>query len=151
MARPRLGATVLVTGLVAITGCAGPVNIPEPDVDDPTRRICTGIVADLPRTLLDGPRRETTGVLTAAWGTPPITLVCGIAEPAAMATDTRCFEVNGVGWFAEEGEGGWLFTTIGRATPVQLGVPDEYAPEADALVDVAAAINRHNPVLTPCL
>jgi hypothetical protein len=138
-------------GLVVASGCAGPVHIAEPEVDDRTRRICTDLVAELPRTVLDNPRRETTGVLSAAWGSPPITLTCGIPQPAAMTSDTRCFEVNGVGWYAEEGEGGWLFTTIGRTVHVQLGVPTEYAPEADALVEVAAAINRHDPVHSPCL
>lgn len=153
MSLPRCAVTVLalLAGVMVTSGCAGPVSTPEPDVDDAARAICTRLIGDLPRTVLNAPRRDTTGALSAAWGAPPITLTCGIAEPAAMATDTRCFEVNGVGWYAEEGEGGWLFTTIGRAVPVQLGVPNKYAPEADALVDVAAAISRHNSVHTPCL
>lgn len=136
---------------MTIVGCAGPVQVDEPEVDPHTRQVCTEIIASLPRTVLDKPRRETTGTLSAAWGSPPITLACGIPRPAAMTTDTRCFEVNGVGWYAEEAQHGWLFTTIGREVHVQLGVPVDYAPEADALLDVAPAINRHDPVLTPCL
>lgn len=143
-----------VGGLAAVlvlSACAGPVGVAEPDVDPATRQLCERMVQDLPATLLDVPARDTTGTISAAWGTPPITFACGVPEPAAMQTDTRCFEVNGVGWFAEEGEGGWLFTTIGREVRVQLGVPSEYAPEADALVDVAPAINEHNPQHSPCL
>lgn len=144
-------APALCGALIALAGCAGPVSLAEPTVDDTTRRICTQLVNDLPTTVLGNPRRDTTGQLTAAWGAPPITLTCGLDKPPALANDSRCFEVNGVGWFAEEGDGGWLFTTIGRAAFVQLGVPSKYAPEADALVDVAAAVHDHNPVLTPCL
>lgn len=144
-------AAACLAGTITLASCAGPVQVHEPEVDDRTRQVCTGVIASLPRTVVDNPRRETTGTLSAAWGSPPITLTCGIPRPAAMTTDTRCFEVNGVGWYAEEGHGGWLFTTIGREVHIQLGVPVEYAPEADALVDVAAAINRHDPVLTPCL
>ncbi|WP_425309430.1 DUF3515 family protein [Ammonicoccus fulvus] len=141
-----LGLAITLT-----TACAGPVSVAEPEVDPETRRICGDIVTDLPRTVLDAPRRDTTGVISAAWGTPPITFLCGVPKPAAMATDTRCFEVSGIGWFAQEGEGGWLFTTIGRHVTVQLGVPNKYAPEANALVEVAAAIEAHDPQHTPCL
>ncbi|WP_432557415.1 DUF3515 family protein [Granulicoccus sp. GXG6511] len=143
-----LGAGSLALGLVA---CAGPVSITEPEVDPATRQLCERIVNELPRTVLNVPQRDTTGTISAAWGTPPITFKCGVPEPAAMATDTRCFDVNGVGWFAEEGEGGWLFTTIGREVRIELGVPSKYAPEADALVDVADAIKAHNIEHSPCL
>lgn len=148
----RLAPALAAGGLaLALCACVGPVGIAEPDVDDTTRRICEQLVADAPRTVLDVPRRDTTGTLSAAWGDPPITLTCGVPEPAAMETDKRCFEVNGVGWFAQEGDGGWIFTTIGRAVNVRVGVPTAYQPEADALVDLAAVMDAHNPEHTPCL
>ena len=100
---------------------------------------------------MDEPRREVEpGVLTAAWGNPAITLTCGVSQPPGIAANIQCFEVNGVGWLAEQAEGGFLFTTIGRLAYVEVGVPATYAPEANALVDVAATINAHNPVLQPC-
>lgn len=150
MTRIRATAAALVAAL-AVTACAGPVSVPEPEVDPETRRICGQILSALPRTVLDAPRRDTTGSLSAAWGQPPITLACGVPQPAAMATDTRCFEVDGVGWFSQEGDTGYLFTTIGRGVTVQVGVPQDYAPEANALVDLAAAIEAHDPEHTPCL
>ena len=150
MKAPQLVAGVGVVAVV-LSACAGPVGITEPDVDEPTRQLCQRIVDDLPATVLQAPRRDTVGTISAAWGTPPITFTCGVQQPAAMATDTRCFEVDRVGWFAEEGEGGWLFTTIGREVRIQVGVPTAYAPEADALVDLAQAINTHDPEHTPCL
>lgn len=109
-------------------------------------------MADLPDRVLDQRRRPVEpGRLVAAWGQDPITLSCGVPVPAGTVEDTRCFEVNGVGWYAQEGTGGWLFSTVGRPAVVQVGVPSAYAPEANALVDLADAIHRHDPVLQPCL
>ena len=93
--------------------------------------------------MLDQPRRTVEpGTLSAAWGDPTITLKCGVEKPPGLGDASECFEVNGVGWFAEEAEGGYLFTTIGRSAYVQVGVPTEYAPEANALVDVAEAVKK---------
>lgn len=142
---------MLVSALV--TGCSGPVKVPAADpTEASTRDICRALIQGLPDRVLDQSRRETTEPqLTGAWGSPPITIACGIAQPEAMRRDSGCFEVNGVGWFAEEGSGGWLFTTIGREAYVQLGVPAKYAPEANALIDVADAVRTHDPMLKPCV
>jgi len=97
-------------------------------------------MADLPATVLDEKRRAVDpGVLSAAWGDPTITLRCGVAKPPTLGATSACFEVNGVGWFAEQATGGYLFTAVGRSVYVEVGVPSAYAPEANALVDVAAA------------
>jgi len=108
-------------------------------------------MATLPSTVLDQKRRTVEpGALSAAWGDPTITLKCGVEKPPGLGAASECFEVNGVGWFAEEADGGYLFTTIGRSAYVQLGVPTEYAPEANALVDVAAAV-RTIPLDRACV
>lgn len=135
-----------------LTACAGPVEVADPTPGPATADVCAAVLAHLPKTVLDQQRREVRpGRLTAAYGDPPITIACGVALPESAANDTRCFEVNGVGWFAEEGQGGWLFTTIGREAAVQVGVPSKYAPEANALVDVAASISQHDRSLKSCL
>jgi hypothetical protein len=109
-------------------------------------------MADLPMTVLDGQRRKVEpGRRSAAWGDPAITLRCGVEKPPKLTAASPCYEVNGVGWFAEEASGGYLFTTIGRTTFVEVGVPSEYAPEANALVDLAATVSRHDHLLKPCL
>ena len=103
--------------------------------------------------MLDGDRRDTEpkSPLTAAYGDPPIEVVCGVAPPAAMAeAQSQCFEVNGVGWFAKEVTNGVIFTTIGRKLYVEVAVPAEYKPEANALTDVSDAMHAHNPLITPC-
>lgn len=112
---------------------------------------CAAVMAALPDTVLDQTRRTVEpGQLSAAWGDPTITLKCGVDKPAALGAESECFEVNQVGWFAEEGQGGYLFTTIGRPVFIQVGVPTEYAPEANALVDVAEAVKKV-PVDQPCV
>ncbi|NNG19413.1 DUF3515 family protein [Naumannella sp. ID2617S] len=137
--------------VLTLAGCGSTVTVPDPQVSPEVRAACEQVITSVPGQVLGKQRRGTSGRLSAAWGEPPITLICGIAEPEAMQRDTRCFEVNGVGWFAEEGQGGWLFTTIGRRATVQVGVPARYAPEAEALVDLAAAVKAGNPAHKPCL
>lgn len=108
-------------------------------------------MAALPDTVLEQSRRDTDAPeLTAAWGDPPISLRCGVDKPKGLGPASECFEVNRVGWFAEEGIGGMVFTTIGRPVYIEVGVPSEYAPEAQALVDVAAAVSKV-PVEQPCV
>jgi hypothetical protein len=63
---------------------------------------------------------------------------------------SQCFEVNGVGWFAQEVTNGVIFTTIGRKLYLELAVPSKYRPEANALTDVSDAVKQHNTLITPC-
>ena len=108
-------------------------------------------MAHLPASVLDGTRRDTEPAgLTAAWGEPPITLRCGVPAPAGLTASSECLEVDGVGWYAEPAEGGMLFTTIGRAVFVEVGVPSRDAPEAGALVDLAAVVKAQDAVQHPC-
>jgi hypothetical protein len=134
-----LGAGVLLA--LGVGGCSRTVTMTDPTPAAGVREQCAAVMAALPTTVLDQPRRTVEpGTLSAAWGDPTITLKCGVPKPPTLGDASECFEVNGVGWFAEEADGGYLFTTIGRSAYVQLGVPTDYAPEANALVDVAEAV-----------
>ena len=140
---------MLVT--LGLGGCSRTVAMTDPTPSPDVRRQCAAVMAALPATVLDQPRRTVEpGTLSAAWGDPTITLKCGVEKPPGLGDASECFEVNGVGWFAEEAEGGYLFTTIGRSAYVQVGVPTEYAPEANALVDVAESVKK-TPDLRPCV
>jgi Protein of unknown function (DUF3515) len=128
------------------------MSVPDPAPTGESESVCAALMADLPATVLDEKRQEVEpGRHSAAWGDPPITLRCGVDKPPELTTASPCYEVNGVGWFAEEASGGYLFTTIGRTAYVEVGVPSDYAPEANALVDLAATVNSHDPLLKPCL
>ena len=125
--------------------------VPEPSPDEAGRAVCGQLVAALPDSVLEATRRPAEpGVLTAAWGDPPITLRCGVPAPPGLVPTSECLEVDGVGWFSEEADGGRLYTTIGRQVFVEVGVPSDYAPEVSVLVDLAAAVSAQNPVVTPC-
>lgn len=144
-------AITLVAALALLAGCTGTVAVPEPSPDDADRSTCTALVAALPDEVEGGLRRTTEpGVLTAAWGDPPITLRCGVTAPPGLTPSSECLEINGVGWFNEDAEGGVLFTTIGRAAFVEVAVPADYSPPVNPLVDLAAAVAAQNPVEQPC-
>ena len=147
----RLPALSLAVVVALLTGCSGAVAIPEPTPDEADRSTCTALVAALPDEVEGGLRRPAEpGLLTAAWGDPPITLRCGVAAPPGLTPSSECLEINGVGWFSEDAEGGVLFTTVGRAAFVEVAVPDGYTPAVNPLVDLAAAVEAHDPVEQPC-
>ncbi|MFX4270971.1 DUF3515 domain-containing protein [Propionibacteriaceae bacterium Y1685] len=152
-ARRRLRITALLAAVVAccLTACSiGPVKLTAPHPDAGGRAICAEVMAALPDRVLDRQRRSTEPAdLTAAWGSPAITLRCGVDQPPGMGPTSECLEVNGVGWYAEAGEGGTLFTTLGRKINIEVGVPSRYSPEATALTDLSAAVS-HDPVVLPC-
>ena len=136
----------------SLTGCSGAVSLPDPSPTGESIQVCTTLLGDLPTTVLENERRKAVpGRFSATWGDPPITLRCGVEKPPKLTATSECFEVNGVGWFAEQTASGYLFTTIGRTTYVEVGVPSDYAPEANALVDLAAAVSEHDPSLKPCI
>lgn len=140
-----------VAALALVVGCAPPVQQQAPTPDAAARQLCAEVMANLPSHVLDQPRRDSEPAdLTAAWGDPPISLRCGVDKPPGLTPASECFEVNRVGWYAEEGVGGMVFTTIGRPVYVEVGVPTAYAPEGTALVDVAAAVAKV-PVDQPCV
>ncbi|MFI5713216.1 DUF3515 domain-containing protein [Kribbella sp. NPDC051620] len=151
--RSRVALAVVVLGLT-LTGCSpGPVEIAVPSPAPEVADACTALIQAMPAKVLDAKRRkaEPASPLTTAYGDPAIEVTCGVAPPAGMAqAQSQCFEVNGVGWYAQQVTNGYLFTTIGRKVYLELAVPSKYAPEANALTDVSDAVKAHNTLITPC-
>jgi hypothetical protein len=115
---------------------------------------CAELLKALPATVMGQGHRTVSPVsaLAAAWGNPAIVLRCGVPTPAMLQPTSRCDVVNGVGWFSrEDADHNWVFTTIGRTSKVELRVPGNYSPAADALIDVAAAIKDNIEVKRPCV
>jgi len=98
-------------------------------------------MADLPQTVA-GATLNDHDTTVATWGDPHIVLRCGVDKPAGLHPTSPCDVVNDGGWFSEQIDDGWRFTTIGRAGNIEVTVPTSYAPQADALVDLSAAIKK---------
>ncbi len=133
-----------------LAGC-GKVAVVDPTPDPAAAAVCTDVLADLPKTVLDQDRRTVEpGRYSAAWGKPAIVLRCGVTAPPTLTSESECLEINGVGWFGEDATGGMIFTTIGRKTFVEVSVPTQYPLGSSALVDVGGVVAAHDPLVTPC-
>jgi hypothetical protein len=133
---------------MGVLGCASsPVQMDAHTPIPGTTAVCADLVEALPETVSDAVRRQVSppspGV--AAWGQPPVLLRCGV--PAATGADptTAVLEVDGVGWLPVPGTGGTFFSTVDRVAVVEVAVPDDYAPEADVLADLAPAVSATVP------
>ena len=147
-----VGALALVAGLV---GCSEPDPARELSAPSPTGQVaadCQAVMAALPASVV-GLGTERSEPMLRTWGSPGISLRCGVERPATMSQTSRCDELGGVGWFAEDPnkavDKAWRFTTIGRSGYVEVIVPEQYRPAGDALMDLAAAVTKM-PVVRPC-
>ena len=113
-------------------------HVPAPG----TAETCARLVEALPEVVDDAVRRDVEPPTTtsAAWGQPPVILRCGVEEPAGVDPTAAVLEVGGVGWRSVPGSGGTFFYTDRRSVVVEVAVPDDYAPEADVLVDLAESV-----------
>ena len=133
---------------VILTGCAGPVAVPEPTpTSAESAAACATLDTNVPSSILTAVRRKTDpeATTTAAWGDPPITLRCGVARPASLIATSTLITVDGIDWYAEERSAGYVFTTIGLVANIEVAVPDVYAPETSVLPDLGPAITESVP------
>lgn len=132
---------------MGLTSCGDQVQVTPPNPADEVAQVCESVHAALPADLAGEPERATDpeSGLTASWGSPAITLRCGVGQPDAYEPTAQLVTVNGVDWFPEEREDGYVFTTWGRVLYVEVMVPDAYTPEGNALVDLAPAIKQNVP------
>jgi hypothetical protein len=96
-------------------------------------------VAELPLTLAGATRRLTrpSPTTTAAWGDPPITLVCGVAAGSALDDP---YEFDGVTWAMHDIGSARTWTTRGRSVNVVVTVPDAYSSQAELLGSLTGAL-----------
>ncbi|TDC20134.1 DUF3515 domain-containing protein [Streptomyces sp. 8K308] len=139
----------------ACDASAGGAEVTAPSPTGEARQACEALADELPDEV-DGQERGTASVdspFVAVWGDPAIVLRCGVARPAALTPGTESYDpigadvlgVNDVFWLPEERSDGVRFTTVERAFFVEMTVPDDYAPEVNPLLDVAAPIIDHIP------
>ena len=144
-----MGVGVVAVSLVGLlAGCGRTVSVPVPDQTDPAIvSQCSALNAALPSSVEYQVRQTTdpSSPLTAAWGSPPITLRCGVAKPAGLQPTSQLITVDGIDWFAEQRSAGYVFTTVGRTANVEVAVPDQYSPETNVLVDLTDPIKNAIP------
>jgi Protein of unknown function (DUF3515) len=145
--RSHLTATAL-GGALLVTGCGlGAVDVDPHDTEPGSAPACARLVDALPEVVADAVRRDVqpSSANVAAWGDPPVVLRCGVPLPAEYRPDAQLLDVEGVGWFPVAGQGGTFFTATDRVPHVEVAVPDDYAPEAVVLADLAAAVKSAIP------
>ncbi len=146
-------AATLAVVAASLAGCgSGQVAVSAPSPSGAAATQCRHLLDALPQTVDGQQQRQISpaDAAAAAWGDPPIVLRCGVAKPAALRPTSPCPTINNVGWFPQEQQDAWVFTTIGRSTYVEVRVPKDYTPEADALVDLAPAIKQATTWPHPC-
>ena len=156
---PSAGAGVVVCLTVTLSGCsAGPVEVTTPRLAGDAAETCRALVAALPSTVDGQARREVEppGAYAAAWGDPAIVLRCGVPQHPDFDDFAACQETNGVGWFVPEdqisGEPEPItMTTIGREQNVEVRLPEDRWPPANAMVDLAQAIKATVPEVDGCV
>ena len=157
------GVTALLATL--LVGCSAEPPADDPSAGDPVPldvpagvvpRACTELLARLPAAVADQGRRDVTpdSAPGAAWGVPPITLVCGVAEPAGFDDVASCLTVSGVDWYIPteqlEAQGDLTMTAVNREVGVEVQLPAAYFPPAATLADLAPAVRRSIPKTDEC-
>ena len=137
--------------MLLLGGCSYGDSVDAYPTEKGTTKNCDALYADLPNSVAAQTRRDVEDTVAAVWGDPQIILRCGVEEPAGLTPSSRCDDVDGVGWFTEDTADGFLFTTIGRQFFISIEVPKDYEPPADALVDLAASVKKHDPDVKPCV
>ena len=136
-----------------------PVRVDSPDLGAAGRAACESLVDDLPDELAGEQRRLVAPAAGrgAAWGDPPIVLVCGVGEPEEFDEFSICIEANGVGWFvppSQEAEGvDVTITTVGHRPRVGVTIPGEYRPNglASVMANLSSVVEEHLELVDPCL
>ncbi|MQA05178.1 MAG: DUF3515 family protein [Streptosporangiales bacterium] len=144
----RHGLTAGLLCLVLV-GCTGTVEVTPPEPAKPVKDACLRLQQQLPDRVAGEDRREAEprSKLTAAWGDPEITLRCGVGKPRAYTKTSQLFTVNGVAWLPVPpgAEIPTAFYAVERTAYIELTVPEEQQPAADALVDLGKAIKATVP------
>ena len=90
--------------------------------------------------------------LVHAWGSPPVVLTCGVAQPAGYsASSSETTEVDGVRWFQQRAGSAVSWTALrpgvaaGTTIYLRLTVPKHYQGQGAFLVDLAVPLRHALP------
>jgi hypothetical protein len=149
---PRRRAVAASVAATVLAGCSSTLEVPSPAPTGPATTVCDELLDAAPDTVAGAARREVDSDGAAlAWGSPPVVLRCGVTAAVGLGPTSRCDMIDGVGWYSEDLDTAYRFTTIGREVPIEVTVPHEYAPEAAVLIDLADAVKTSDPVRQRCV
>jgi hypothetical protein len=122
---------------------ATPVQMAAPKLAARPAEVCLAVTSQLPNAVRDLPARKVSAgpEQNAAYGEPPLTVACGVAQPVMCTSleqtgsgcvpmDTELMTMNRVCWYADAQAAATTFTTMDREIAVQVTVPKQYAQAA---------------------
>lgn len=120
-----------------------PVRLDAPRLSAHDAQACLALTSQLPTQVRNLPARKVSAgpEQNAAWGEPPITVQCGVAQAPMCKTvtpgqtgcvplDADLLVMNGVCWYSDDGPATKHFTTMDREVAVQVGIPASYEQPA---------------------
>jgi hypothetical protein len=139
---------------------SAPVPMAAPKLSARAAAVCLAVTSQLPATVRELPARTVSAgpEQNAAYGEPPITVACGLPQPAMCATlteskscvplDTELLNMNAVCWYADQQTGQTAFTTMDRAVPVTVTVPTSYQQGAQWANEFSDIVVETDPSIT---
>jgi Protein of unknown function (DUF3515) len=121
-----------------------PVQMAAPKLSAQDAQICLAVTSQLPNQVRNLPARKVSAgpEQNAAYGDPPITVSCGVAQPTLCEKTTgghpgcvpltaNLLVMNNVCWYGEDGPATKIFTTMDREVPVRVAIPASYDQAAE--------------------
>jgi len=138
-----------VTNETLSTTSASTVPMVAPSLTPAHATMCLAFIAALPTTLNNlAQRRVSAGPeQNIAFGDPAITAACGTTEPKVAPTD-EVYTLSQVCWYESTGPGGTAWTTLDRAVPVTVTVPDRYTSPGQWVTEFSNALVASVPAVS---
>jgi Protein of unknown function (DUF3515) len=136
--------------VAAAAGCAGsgPAVVPLPGPAPADAALCARLHAQLPAKVGTHARRDVKprSEFSAAWGDPPVVLLCGVPRPAGLrGSGTAPVGINGVAWLQEAGRDTVDYTAVDRGVFVRVEIPKRYAGQSSIPIDLSNAVSAALP------